>query len=265
LDGTRTGIHRTALFRRQAKRDMPDALISIVIPCKNEAPNLSPLFDEIDAVLGGKNIELVVVDDGSTDDTAAVLQREMSRRSFPIRHIRHDRSSGKSLALRSGAFAARGAIVATLDGDGQNDPKYVLTLVDALLEAGPSTGIAVGQRLKRKDTRLKQYASRFANWLRNAILSDNTRDTACGLKAVHADLLRKLPFFEGSHRFLPALVIQEGYGVVHRDVVDRPRQHGASHYGILDRGVHGALDLIGVWWLRRRRKNMPRVEEIQHG
>lgn len=241
------------------------ALISIVIPCKNEAQNLPPLFDEIDAKLAELDIEVVVVNDGSTDDTAAVLLDQSSRRRFPVRHIRHDRSSGKSLALRSGAFAARGSIVATLDGDGQNDPKYVAMLVDALIAAGPGTGIAAGQRLKRKDTRLKQHASRFANWLRNAILNDRTRDTACGLKAVHTDILRKLPFFEGSHRFLPALVIQEGYDVVHLDVVDRPRQHGRSHYGIVDRGLHGALDLIGVWWLRRRRRIMPRVEEITHG
>src|SRR5690242_20590595 len=129
---------------------MPDALISIVIPCKNEAPNLPSLFDEIGEKLTGRDIEVVVVDDGSTDDTAAVLKRQAAMRPFPIRHIRHDRSAGKSLALRSGAFAARGSIVATLDGDGQNDPIYVLTLVDALIEAGPAIGIAAGQRLKRK-------------------------------------------------------------------------------------------------------------------
>lgn len=241
---------------------MDSHLISIVIPCKNEAANLPPLFDEIATAMGGRAFEVVVVDDGSTDNTGDVLAEQAAQREFPVRHIRHDRSTGKSLAVRSGAFAASGTIVATIDGDGQNDPQYILPLVDALIEGGPGVGIAAGQRLKRKDSWLKQRASRFANWLRNSILHDNTRDTACGMKAVHTDLLRKLPFFEGSHRFLPALVIQEGYGVVHRDVIDRPRLHGQSHYGILDRGLHGALDLLGVWWLRRRRRIMPVVTEI---
>lgn len=241
---------------------MDKPTISIVIPCKNEAPNLPPLFDEIAAAMGERAFEVVVVDDGSTDDTGKVLGEQAALRGFRIRHIRHDRSAGKSLALRSGAFAAQGAVVATIDGDGQNDPKYILPLVDALISGGSGIGIAAGQRLKRKDSWLKQRASRFANWLRNSILQDNTRDTACGMKAIHADLLRKLPFFEGSHRFLPALVIQEGFGVVHLDVVDRPRLHGTSHYGIFDRGMHGALDLLGVWWLRRRRRIVPIATDI---
>lgn len=238
-------------------------MISIVIPAKNEARNLPHLFDEIADALDGRTFEVILVDDGSTDETGAVLAKQKAKRPFAVRHVRHDRSSGKSLALRSGVFAARGELVATIDGDGQNDPRYIAELVDALIEAGPETGIAVGQRLKRKDTPLKQRASRFANWLRKSILDDDTRDTACGLKVVRTEVFRKLPFFEGSHRFLPALVMQERFRVVHRDVVDRPREHGVSHYGIVDRGVHGALDLLGVWWLRRRRRNMPRVEEVE--
>ncbi|WP_163272730.1 glycosyltransferase family 2 protein [Chelativorans alearense] len=244
---------------------MESGLISIVIPCKNEAANLPPLLDEIEVAMMGRRFEVVVVDDGSTDNTCEVLSTEAQVRKCTVRHIRHDRSAGKSLALRSGAFAARGGIVVMIDGDGQNDPQYILPLIDALLAGGPSTGIAAGQRLKRQDGALKRWASRFANWLRNGILKDDTRDTACGMKAIGTELLRKLPFFEGSHRFLPALVIQEGYGVVHHDVVDRPRLHGTSHYGILDRGYKGTLDLMGVWWLRSRRKNMPKVEEIVHG
>jgi hypothetical protein len=125
--------------------------------------------------------------------------------------------------------------------------------------------MAQGQRLKRRDSKVKQLASRFANWLRNAILHDETRDTGCGLKAVHADILRRLPFFDGTHRFTPALVIQEGFSVVHCDVVDRSRRHGKSNYGIFDRGLQGALDLAGVWWLRRRRRRMPKPREIAHG
>ncbi|PBC23168.1 MULTISPECIES: glycosyltransferase family 2 protein [unclassified Mesorhizobium] len=242
---------------------MPDALISIVIPCRNEAANLPLLIDEIEAAMAGRDFELIIVNDGSTDETAAVLTEQTALRSFPVRELRHQKSAGQSLSVRSGAWAARGGIVATIDGDGQNDPQYIPVLVDALRQAGPDFGAAQGQRLKRRDSKVKQLASRFANWLRNAILHDETRDTGCGLKAVHTDILRKLPFFDGTHRFVPALVIQEGYRVVHCDVVDRSRRHGKSNYGVFDRGLQGALDLGGVWWLRRRRRRMPKVEEIK--
>ena len=241
---------------------MPDISTSIVIPCRNEAENLPPLLDEIEQAMAGRAFEHIVVDDGSTDGTAAVLATEAQARAFPLRRIRHEKSAGQSLSLRSGAWAARGAVVATIDGDGQNDPRYIPVLVDALVDAGPEAGAAQGQRLKRRDSRAKRLASRFANWLRGAILRDDTRDSGCGLKAVHADILRKLPFFDGTHRFVPALVIQEGFRVVHCDVVDRQRRHGKSNYGIFDRGLQGALDLMGVWWLRRRRRRMPKVEEI---
>ena len=244
---------------------MADILISVVIPCRNEAENLPLLLDEIEAAMTGRAFEVIVVDDGSTDATPDVLAAQAARRPFPVRHLRHEKSAGQSLAVRSGAWAARGAIVATIDGDGQNDPRYIPVLADALLQAGPDVGAAQGQRLKRRDSKLKQWASRFANWLRNAILHDDTRDTGCGLKAVRTDVLRKLPFFDGTHRFTPALVIQEGYRVVHCDVVDRPRRYGRSNYGIFDRGLQGALDLAGVWWLRRRRRRMPKVKEITHG
>lgn len=244
---------------------MADALISIVIPCRNEAANLPLLIDEIAAAMEGRAFELIVVNDGSSDDTAAVLAAQAAARPFPVRQILHEKSSGQSLAVRSGAWAAKGAIVATIDGDGQNDPQYIPVLVDALLAAGPEAGMAQGQRLKRRDSKVKQFASRFANWLRNAILHDETRDTGCGLKAVHADILRRLPFFDGTHRFTPALVIQEGFSVVHCDVVDRSRRHGKSNYGIFDRGLQGALDLAGVWWLRRRRRRMPKPREIANG
>lgn len=242
---------------------VPD--ISIVIPCRNEAENLPILLDEIRTAMTVRSYEVLVVDDGSSDETPAVLANEAARPGFELRHIRHDRSAGQSLALRSGAFAARGAIIATIDGDCQNDPKYIPVLIDALVAAGEETGIAAGQRLKRRDSKAKQLASRFANGLRGGILKDNTRDSGCGLKAVRADIMRRLPFFNGTHRFLPALVIQEGYTVVHCDVVDRSRRHGKSNYGILDRGLRGALDLLGVWWLGKRRKIVPRVEEVLHG
>ncbi|MEO4043200.1 glycosyltransferase family 2 protein [Hoeflea sp. CAU 1731] len=239
-------------------------MISIVIPCKNEAENIPPLLDEIEQHMAGRNFEVIIVDDGSTDDTATVLAEEHVRRPFPLRHVRHRESVGQSLSLRSGVLAANGAIVATIDGDGQNDPQYIPQLVDRLVEAGPGVGIACGQRVKRKDTKLKQLSSRFANWLRGSILGDKTRDSGCGLKVLRTDTFRRLPFFNGTHRFLPALVIQEGYDVVAMDVVDRPRRFGKSNYGILDRGLRGAMDLIGVWWLKRRRRQMPVAEEVRY-
>ena len=121
---------------------MPDALISIVIPCRNEAANLPLLIDEIEAAMTGRDFELIIVNDGSTDDTASVLAAEAAKRPFPLRHLRHAKSAGQSLSVRSGAWAARGAIVATIDGDGQNDPKYIPMLVDALRQAGPDFGAA---------------------------------------------------------------------------------------------------------------------------
>ena len=241
---------------------MNPQMISIVIPCKNEAVNIPPLIDEISRHVGDRDIEVIVVNDGSTDDTAAVLLEQARRHAFPVRHIRHRTSVGQSLSLRSGVLAARGAVVATIDGDGQNDPQYIGPLVDKLRGGGPTVGIACGQRIKRKDTKLKQISSRFANWLRGSILNDKTRDSGCGLKAVHTEIFRRLPFFNGTHRFLPALVIQEGFDVVAIDVLDRPRRFGSSNYGIMDRGLRGALDLMGVWWLKRRRKDMPVAEEM---
>lgn len=238
--------------------------VSIVIPCKNEAANLAFLLDEVDTAMQGRAYEVVVVDDGSTDNTGDMLALRI-REGRPLRHIRHDRSAGQSASVRSGVFAAHGSIVATIDGDGQNNPSYLPKLVDALVAAGPRTGIAAGQRLRRTDTKLKQISSRFANNLRGAILKDGTRDSGCGLKALPTDLFRQLPFFDGWHRYLPALVIRENYTVVHVDVVDRERRHGKSNYGILDRGLRGVLDLYGVWWLARRRKVVPEVMEIHHG
>lgn len=237
--------------------------ISVVIPCRNEEANLALLLDEAEQALAGRSFEIVVVDDGSTDGTRGMVRDRMRTAGSPVRLVVHDRSAGQSAAVRSGVFAASGDIVATMDGDGQNDPAYVPKLVDALLAAGPETGIVAGQRLKRTDTRLKRLSSRFANGLRESILHDGTRDSGCGLKALPTLLFRQLPYFDGWHRYLPALVLREGYRVVHLDVVDRQRRHGKSNYGIIDRGLRGVLDLIGVWWLRRRRKVVPKINEVQ--
>lgn len=237
--------------------------ISVVIPCRNEDKNLAFLLDEVEAALAGRFFEIVVVDDGSSDGTRALVTARMRAGGAPLRLVAHDRSAGQSAAVRSGVFAARGDLVATIDGDGQNDPAYIPKLVDTLVLAGPRAGIAAGQRLKRTDTRLKQVSSRLANRLREAILHDDTRDSGCGLKVLPTALFRQLPYFDGWHRYLPALVLREGYRVVHLDVVDRERRHGVSNYGILDRGLRGVLDLLGVWWLRRRRRVVPAIEEVR--
>ena len=255
--------NEAAISRKDFMSEAKAPTVSVVIPCRNEAQNLAFLLDEVDTALAGRDHEVIVVDDGSTDATGTVLAQRIAKGDGRVRHIRHDRSAGQSAAVRSGVLAARGAVIVTMDGDGQNDPTYLPKLVDALEAAGPAVGIAAGQRLKRTDTKVKQLASKFANGLRESILKDGTRDSGCGLKAVRSDIFRRLPYFDGWHRYMPALVLREGYGVVHIDVVDRPRRHGKSNYGIFDRGLRGALDLIGVWWLRRRRKVVPTVTEIK--
>lgn len=239
----------------------PDAAavprLSVVIPAKNEAGSVERQMDELERVLAPlAPFEVVYVVDGSTDDTLAALAR--AARPW-LRIVRHAESCGKSAALLTGIRAARGAIVSTLDGDGQNDPAYVLPLVRALEAGGAATGLAVGQRLRRGDGRFKKAQSRIANRVRQAILRDATRDTACGHKVIRREVFLALPFFDALHRFLPALVKREGFGVVHVDVVDRPRTAGASHYGFFDRLWSGILDLFGVWWLLRRRRRVPRI------
>jgi hypothetical protein len=152
--------------------------------------------------------------------------------------------------------------VVTLDGDGQNDPAFIPALL-AKLEAGaPRLGLVAGQRVGRQSTGFKKMQSRIANGVRAAVLKDGTRDTGCGLKAFHRDLFLALPYFDGLHRFLPALVRREGYDIGYVDVADRSRRHGTSNYGFWDRLWIGILDLAGVWWLVRRRKRVPEAEEV---
>lgn len=236
--------------------------ISIVIPCRNEADNLAFLLDEAKTAFSGRDYEIIVVDDGSSDHTCDFLKERKAIDGSNLRVMKHDQSAGQSAAIRTGVFSAVGAIICTMDGDGQNDPAYLPQLVDALIAAGPETGLAAGQRLGRTDTRLKKFSSRFANAIRQSILKDGCRDTGCGLKAIHTELFRSFPYFDGWHRYLPALAHREGFSVIHLDVFDRPRRHGQSNYGVFDRGVRGILDLYGVWWLKKRRRVRPKTTEI---
>jgi glycosyltransferase involved in cell wall biosynthesis len=236
--------------------------VSIVVPVRNEADNIVPLIEEITAALDGRwAYEIIYVNDGSTDATGARLAAIMAQRDN-LRQLRHAKSGGQSAAVRSGVRAARGAIVATLDGDGQNNPAFLPDLI-AAVEKGRNVGLAAGQRVGRKDTGFKKFQSRVANKVRNAILRDGTRDTGCGLKAFRREVFLSMPYFDGLHRFLPALVRREGFDIAYVDVVDRPRHSGVSNYGFFDRLWIGIMDLAGVWWLIRRKKPTPDVTEVK--
>ena len=236
--------------------------VSIVVPVRNEAENILPLIEEIAGALDSRrDYEIIYVNDGSTDATGKRLAEAIKR--WPdLRQIKHTVSTGQSAAVRSGVRAARGAIVATLDGDGQNDPAFLPELIGAIEKGGALIGLAAGQRVGRKDTGFKKFQSRAANAIRNAILHDGTRDTGCGLKAFRREVFLMLPYFDGLHRFLPALVRREGYEIAYVDVIDRPRRSGVSNYGFFDRLWIGIMDLAGVWWLIRRKKPTPVVTEV---
>lgn len=243
--------------------DPESVTISIVVPVRNEAGNLAPLIAEITAALDGRwAYEIIYVNDGSTDATADNLAGLMKQRGN-LRQIRHAVSSGQSAAVRSGVRAARGTIVATLDGDGQNNPAFLPDLIAAIEEGGDRIGLAAGQRVGRKDTGFKKMQSRIANGVRNAILHDGTRDTGCGLKAFRREVFLAMPYFDGLHRFLPALMRREGYEIAYVDVIDRPRRSGVSNYGFFDRLWIGIMDLAGVWWLIRRKKQTPVATEVK--
>jgi dolichol-phosphate mannosyltransferase len=242
--------------------DIAAVAVSIVVPVRNEAENISPLIAEIATALDSRwAYEIIYVNDGSTDATAARLAAEMKSRGN-LRQIRHAASAGQSAAVRSGVRAARGAIVATLDGDGQNNPAFLPDLIAAIEKGGERVGLVAGQRIGRKDTGFKKLQSRTANSIRNAILHDGTRDTGCGLKAFRREVFLMMPYFDGLHRFLPALMRREGYEIAYVDVIDRPRHSGVSNYGFFDRLWIGIMDLAGVWWLIRRKKPTPVATEV---
>ncbi len=236
-------------------------VISVVVPVRNEAGNVAPLVGEIAAALAQRAFEIVYVNDGSSDGTEQELLRLMALHPW-LRQIKHAQSCGQSSAVRTGVAAAHGDIVATIDGDGQNDPAFIPKLIAVLEEGAPRVGLVAGQRVGRKATGFKRLQSRIANAVRSAVLKDGTRDTGCGLKAFRRDMFLGLPYFDGLHRFLPALMRRDGFDIGYVDVVDRPRHSGVSNYGFFDRLWVGILDLAGVWWLIRRKKRVPQSKEI---
>jgi dolichol-phosphate mannosyltransferase len=227
--------------------------LSVVVPVRNEAPNIAPLVAEIAAALAAVPHEIVYVDDGSTDATPAAL-REAAGLVPPgaaLRRLRHRRSCGQSAAVATGVRAARGEWIATLDGDGQNDPADIPRLLRRAQAEGGAILVA-GHRVTRRDTWVKRRTSRIANAVRARLLGDATPDTGCGLKVFPRALFLDLPRFDHMHRFLPALVLRAGGRVVSEPVHHRPRLRGRSNYGTLDRLAVSLFDLVGVAWLQRR-------------
>ena len=224
--------------------------ISVVVPVRDEEDNIDTLLAEIAAALAGRSFEVVYVDDGSADATPARLAAA-SARMPGLRVLRHRRSAGQSAALVTGIRAARGTWIATLDGDGQNDPADIPSLL-ARATQDDAPALVAGWRARRRDTRLKRVSSRLANAVRAALLGDRTPDTGCGLKVFRRETFLRLPPFDHMHRFLPALVQRDGGLVVNVPVNHRPRAAGRSKYGVMNRLWVGIVDLLGVMWLQRR-------------
>ncbi|MSP29306.1 MAG: glycosyltransferase [Acetobacteraceae bacterium] len=227
-------------------------LVSVIVPVRNEGPNILPLIAEIRAALDGTAYEIIYVDDGSTDDTAARLAEAAA--AAPVIRRHHRLSCGQSAAVATGVAAARGMWIATLDGDGQNDPADIsFLLVHARAETAKGGPILIaGHRTTRRDGPAKRIASRLANTIRAWLLHDATPDTGCGLKVFPRAAFLDLPRFDHMHRYLPALFIRAGGRVVSVPVNHRPRNLGKSKYGTWDRLWVGIFDLIGVAWLQRR-------------
>ncbi len=226
--------------------------LSVVIPVHNEADNIGALLEETAGALRGLHFEIVVVDDASADATPQLLA--LAQGSIAeLRVVRHRRQAGQSAAVLTGALHARAPWIATMDGDGQNDPADIPRLLVVRDAAGGDVPLLVaGRRHKRRDTAFKRLQSRIANGVRARLLGDDTPDTGCGLKLFPRDIFLTLPHFNHFHRFLPALFIRAGGRVVSQDVGHRPRQGGASHYGMWGRLAVGLVDMLGVMWLQRR-------------
>ncbi|MDD5580189.1 MAG: glycosyltransferase family 2 protein [Methylobacter sp.] len=240
--------------------------ISIIIPVHNEADNIISLIDEIvTAMSEAEEYEIIYVNDGSNDSTAAVL-KQAQQYYKTLRVIQHQQSCGQSTAIYTGVKAAHYPYIATLDGDGQNDPADIPRLYNVLKNQSQTINnlfMVAGWRNKRHDSAWRLFSSKVANTVRAGLLGDNTLDTGCGLKIFLKDKFLELPYFDHMHRFLPALMIRAGGRVISEPVNHRSRDHGSSKYGTLDRLWAGIIDLLGVIWLQKRGK-LAMSKEIEH-
>ena len=236
-------------------------VLSVVVPVKDEEANVGPLAREIAAAMAPEaSHEIIFIDDGSSDGTAEALSALKSE--IPaLRVLRHDRNLGQSRGIHSGVIAARGAIIITLDGDGQNDPADIPKLL-RLLEADPDVGLVSGLRTKRKDTTSRRLASKAGNAFRNWMLKDGATDTGCGLKAFRRDLFLAMPYFDHIHRYLIALTLREGWQVRFVPVNHRHRTAGQAKYTNFGRLLVSGADLLGVLWLLRRHRGRAGAEEL---
>jgi dolichol-phosphate mannosyltransferase len=227
--------------------------IAVVIPALNEEGNIGRLIEEtFRAIPSDMLAEVIVVDDGSSDGTGTEIKSLIQ--AYPkLRYIRHKQKAGQSTAVRTGVLAAQSLIVATMDGDGQNDPSDIPNLLNKLGAPGSSGPALVGGvRVKRKAVGSRRLASLAGNGVRNAILKDNCPDSGCGIKVFWRDAHLRLPFFTSMHRFNPALFLMHGYAVDYHPVNDRPRLAGSSKYTNFNRALLGIYDMFGIVWLKRR-------------
>ena len=234
--------------------------VSIVIPAHNEADSIGQLVSEIVALSMEDLFEIVVVNDASVDGTASVLS-EMKLQIPNLKVVSHREKYGQSAAIATGVRHAHGELIATLDGDGQNDPADIPKLL-SILENSREYTMVVGFRRERRDSWWKIISSKTANSVRGFLLRDNTPDTGCGLKVFYRTTFLTLPFFDHMHRFLPALVLMQGGSVTSVEVSHRSRAHGRSNYGVWDRLWAGLVDLLGVGWLRLRSKQISIEENL---
>ncbi len=234
--------------------------VSVVVPVHDEEGAAPALAREIARAFAGRAFEVLFVDDASRDGTRAAL-KALVRKIPELRVLSHARNAGQSRALRTGILAARAPVVVTLDGDGQNDPADAPGLVEALLAGPPELAMVGGERVKRRDSFAKRLASRIGNGTRKRLLGDNANDTGCGLKAFRREAFLRLPYFDHIHRYLPALMLREGYRVEFRPVNHRHRQTGRSKYTNLGRLAASMSDLFGVMWLKSRARDPGAIDE----